>query len=124
MPLCYNIRETETNNECKNNKNREHIYVVHQFGYVHRQRENIVLCEEKHITERIKSNSSYKTIRLMIYSDKTPNRPTYPGGEQDETVPSALRKIVIAFLFLSGIGHMTYRWKALGTIYDLQFESH
>ena len=50
---CYNGRERETNYECKNNKNRQQIYVVHQFGYIHgRERENILLCEENQITER------------------------------------------------------------------------
>ena len=51
-------------------------------------------------------------------------RPTYLGGAQDKTVSSVLRKTVITFLFLSGIGHMTYRSKSLGTSYHLQFESH
>ena len=42
----------------KSDKNRQQIYVVHQFGYIHgRERENILLCEENHITERIETNS-------------------------------------------------------------------
>ena len=39
------------------------------------------------------------------------------------SVSSVLRKTVITFSFLIGIGHMTYRWKPLGTRYQLLFES-
>ena len=50
--------------------------------------------------------------------------PTYPNEAQDETVSSVLRKTVITFSLLSGIGQMTCRWKALEISYHLQFESH
>ena len=48
-------------------------------------------------------------------------RPICPSGAK--TVSSVLPKTVITFWFLSGIGHMTYRWKALETSYHLHFES-
>ena len=47
------VREKQIMN-AKNNKIRQQIYVVHQFGYIHgREGENILLCEENQITERI-----------------------------------------------------------------------
>ena len=41
------MREKQIMN-AKSDKNRQQIYVVHQFGYIHgREGENILLCEEK-----------------------------------------------------------------------------
>ena len=65
--FCYDRREKETNNECKTMKIRQQIYEVHQFGYVHGQRENILLCEENQITERIRLFRRLKQLGKITY---------------------------------------------------------